>query len=207
MDDETNNCPSCPRCRLRANLEAALATDAAEPAGVIADALVVALAALRELRHDHLDRQAIAAAVDELVGLVDLVEHIGTPAPGDDRAATTPPPAAEAAGWGDDEDEDDLYADPVFEHDGVMHPDPVVLRRRAVVAALREMHEDRGEEWGSTITPLITFLGNAVHTLAALTGERDGIAAMHDAAEHGAFDNATNALCSVWLMVGTLGEE
>lgn len=206
MDDETNNCPSCPRCRLRAGLEAALATDAAEPAGVIADALVVAMAALRELRHDHLDRQAIAAAVDELVGLVDVIEDVGAPWPADDQAdATTPTPAAEAAGWGNDED--DLYADPVFEHDGVMHPDPVVLRRRAVVTALRELHDRDGDGWGRTITPLITFLGNAVHTLAALTGERDGIAAMHDAAEHGAFDNATNALVSVWLMVSGLGEE
>ena len=209
--DENPNCSSCPRCRLRANLEAALTTDATEPAGVITDALVDTLAALRELRHDHLDRQAIAAAVDELVGLVDVIDDIGPPWPDDQADAPTPPPAAEAAGWGDDEDDDedddDLYADPVFEHDGVMHPDPVVLRRRAVVAALRELHEDRGEEWGSTITPLITFLGNAVHNLAALTGERDGIAAMHDAAEHGAFDGATNALVAVWQMVGTLGGE
>jgi hypothetical protein len=51
--DETTNCSSCPRCRLRAGLEAALTTDAPEPAGVITDALVDTLAALRELRHDQ----------------------------------------------------------------------------------------------------------------------------------------------------------
>lgn len=205
--DETTNCSSCPRCRLRAGLEAALTTDAPEPAGVIADALVDALAALRELRHDHLDREAITNVVEELVGVVDLIDDIGTPGPGDDQAvATTPPPVAEAAGWPDDED-DDLYAGLLYEHEGEMRVDPVVHRRRAVVAALREMHEDRGEEWGSTITPLITFMGNAVHNLAALTGERDGIAAMHDASEHGAFDGATNALVAVWQMVGELGGE
>lgn len=204
MTTEDDSCTNCPRCRLRAGLEAALDTAAAEPAGVITDALTDALAALRELRHDHLDRQAMAAAVDELVGLVDLLEDIGT---ADDQAdGTTPPPAAEAA-VRPDEDEDDLYADPVYEHDGELHLDPVVLRRRAVVAALRAMHEDRGQEWGSTIAPLITFLGAAVHTLAALDGERAGIAAMHDAAEHGAFDGAANALVAIWQMVGQLGEE
>ena len=198
--DENPNCSSCPRCRLRANLEAALTTDSTEPAGVITDALVDTLAALRELRHDHLDRQAIAAAVDELVGLVDLIEHIGTPGPGDDQAATTPPPAAEAAGWEDDDD-------PVFEHDGELHPDPVVHLRRAVVTALRQLHEAPGGAWESTITPMLTFLGQAVHNLAALDGERAGIAAMHDAAEHGAFDHATSALVMLWVMVAELGRE
>jgi hypothetical protein len=200
MDD------NCSRCRVRENLQAALTNDSDDAAGVITDALVVALASIRELRHDD-HRGASAAAADDLLALVDIIDDIGPPWPDEQAGETAPPPAADAAGWSDDEDEDDLYADPVFEHEGELHPDPVVLRRRAVVTALRELHDRDGDGWGSTITPLITFLGIAVHNLAALAGERDGIAAMHDAAENGAFDSATDALVGVWQMVSMLGEE
>ena len=203
MDEDHN----CPRCHLRANLEAALTTDSTEPAGVITDALVDTLAALRELRHDHLDRESIAAAVEELVGLVDLIDDIGPPWPDDQADAPAPPPAAEAAGWTDDDEDDEGDDDPFFEHDGELHPDPVVHLRRAVVTALRQLHEAPGGAWESTITPMLTFLGQAVHNLAALDGERAGIAAMHDASEHGAFDQATNALVMLWVMVAELGRK
>jgi hypothetical protein len=170
-----------------ANLEKALAAPgrpACEWRQELLDALLDAAEEVRAVDrawHDHRADAAVDAA--DALAEVGALCTAGLPGLGDDARGATP---------GRQSDAEELPGDPI----------PGL--RRSLLKSLRSLHAGDPAEWRATTLPVLTLAGHATHALAALSGEKDGIAAMFDAADNGHIEDAMEALVGLWQITSTL---
>jgi hypothetical protein len=165
------------------------------------EALLTAVEEVRAVdRAWHDDRKLAALDAADALAEIGALCTAGLPDPGDDARGPTPRKSKVApqdgiapAGRQSDAEAEEFPGDPI----------PGL--RRNLLKSLRSLHAGDPSEWRTTALPLMTFAGHVTHALAALTGEKEGIAAMFDAADNGHIEDATESLVGLWQITSTLG--